>query len=194
MDEPRSARPDWDRLFETASSQAGYFTTRQGAAAGYSSQLLLKHMRARRVVRAHRGIYRLVHFPVSEHEDLVTVWLWSEHAGVLSHQTALSLHDLSDTLPTKTHLTLPDAWRKRRFRAPASVVLHYAHVSTNERSWFGPVPVTNPHRTLVDCANATTPPDVLRHAALQALHRGLVTRAELGDVDAALKPFGGLTA
>ena len=27
------------------------------------------------------------------------VWLWSEQAGVFSHQTALALHDLSDILP-----------------------------------------------------------------------------------------------
>lgn len=40
------SKPDWDRLFETASAQDGYFTTRQAADAGYSSQLLLKHIRA----------------------------------------------------------------------------------------------------------------------------------------------------
>jgi hypothetical protein len=35
-------------------------------------------------------------------------------------------------------------------------------------------------------------PDLLRPAAQQAIRRGLVTRDELGDVDEALKPFGGL--
>jgi predicted transcriptional regulator of viral defense system len=58
--------PNWDRLYETAAAQAGYFTTQQAAQAGYSSQLLLKHVRAGRVTRAQRGIYRLVHFPASE--------------------------------------------------------------------------------------------------------------------------------
>ena len=27
------------------------------------------------------GIYRLVYFPASEHEELVTAWLWSEQVG-----------------------------------------------------------------------------------------------------------------
>lgn len=52
--------------------QAGYFTTKQAADAGYSSQLLLKHLRAGRVARTLRGIYRLAHFPAGEHEELVT--------------------------------------------------------------------------------------------------------------------------
>lgn len=184
--------PSWDRLFEIAGAQAGYFTTQQAAAGGYSSQLLLKHIRGGRVVRAQRGIYRLVHFPASEHEELVTAWLWSGQAGVISHQTALSLQGLSDVLPTQVHLTLPEAWRRRRFRVPAGVVLHHADVAPEERSWFGPVPAASARRTLSDCAKGGLSPELLRQAAKQALQRGLVTRSELGDVETALKPFGGL--
>lgn len=184
--------PSWDRLFEIAAAQAGYFTTQQAAAAGYSSQLLLKHMRGGRVVRAQRGLYRLVHFPASEHEELVTAWLWSEQAGVISHQTALSLHGLSDVLPAQVHLTLPEAWRRRRFRVPAGVVLHHADVASEERSWFGPVPTTSARRTLSDCAKGGLSPELLRQAAQQSLRRGLVTRSKLADVETALEPFGGL--
>jgi predicted transcriptional regulator of viral defense system len=184
--------PDWDRLFETAASQSGYFTTRQAAEAGYSTHLLRKHMHAGRMTRPQRGIYRLVHFPAGDHEELVTAWLWSEQAGVVSHQTALSLHDLSDVLPAHIHLTLPEAWRRRRFRVPAGIVLHHADVDPEERSWFGPTPVTSAGRTLSDCAKNGLSPELLHHAAQQALRRGLVTRSELADVETALAPFGGL--
>jgi predicted transcriptional regulator of viral defense system len=193
MDGP-PGKPNWDRLFETAGAQDGYFTTRQAADAGYSSQLLLKHIRAGRVARTRRGIYRLVHFPAGEHEDLVTIWLWSERAGVISHQTALALHGLSDALPAHVHLTLPSAWRCRRFRVPADVVLHHADVPPEDRTWFGAVPTTNPRRSLNDCAREGLSPELLRQAAQQALRRGLVTKAGLGDVEEALKPFGGLAA
>ena len=189
-----SEKPDWDRLFEVAAGQAGYFTTQQAADAGYSSQLLLKHIRAGRVARTRRGIYRLVHFPAGEHEELVTAWLWSERAGVVSHQTALALHGLSDALPAHVHLTLPAAWRRRRFRVPPDVVLHHADVPPEDRSWFGAVPTTNPRRSLNDCAREELSPELLRQAVQQALRRGLVTKTELGDVEAALKPFGGLPA
>jgi predicted transcriptional regulator of viral defense system len=192
--EGRASKPSWDRLFETASAQEGYFTTRQAVEAGYSSQLLLKHLRAGRVARAQRGIYRLVHYPVGEHEDLVTAWLWSERAGVISHQTALALHGLSDALPARLHLTLPAAWRKRRFRVPAGVVLHHADVSPVDRTWFGAVPATSARRSLNDCAREGMSPDLLRQAARQAVRRGLVARTELGDVEEALTPFGGLAA
>lgn len=189
-----AGRPDWDRLFETAGAQHGYFTTRQAADAGYSSQLLLKHIRAGRVARTRRGIYRLVHFPAGDHEELVTAWLWSEQVGVVSHQTALALHRLSDALPAHVHLTLPTAWSRRRFRVPADVALHHADVPPEDRAWFGAVPTTNPRRTLNDCARGGLSPELLRQAARQALRRGLVTKAELAEVDEALRPFGGLAA
>lgn len=194
MDGVSPDRPDWDRLFETAAAQEGLFTTQQAAEAGYSPQLLVHHLHAGRAVRVRRGIYRLVHFPAGEHEDLVAAWLWSEHAGVVSHQTALALHNLSDVLPAQIHLTLPEAWHRRRFRVPADVVLHYADVAPGDRTWFGAVPTTSPRRSLNDCAKSGLSPELLRQAAQQALHRGLVTAAELGDVETALKPFGGIVA
>jgi predicted transcriptional regulator of viral defense system len=190
----RPSKPDWDHLFETAGAQDGYFTTQQAAAAGYSSQLLLKHIRAGRVARTRLGIYRLVHYPAGEHEELVTAWLWSEQAGIVSHQTALALHGLSDALPAHVHLTLPSTWRRRRFRVPGDVVLHHADVPPVERAWFGAVPTTSPGRSLSDCAREGLSPELLRQAAQQALRRGLVTKAELSEVEEALEPFGGLAA
>src|SRR5262245_47209826 len=122
------AHPDWDRLFEVASSQEGLFTTEQALGAGYSPQLLVHHVRAGRIRRLRRGIYRVVHYPVGEHEELVELWLWTQQQGVLSHQTALALHNLSDVLPSRVHLTVPTAWRGRRLRVPRGVVLHHANV------------------------------------------------------------------
>jgi predicted transcriptional regulator of viral defense system len=100
------SNPSWDRLFELALGQDGHFTTQQAAQSGYSSQLLVKYLKNGRIKRVRRGVYRIVHFPAAEHEDLAAIWLWSEHAGVFSHETALLLHDLGGVLPSKVHLTL----------------------------------------------------------------------------------------
>jgi predicted transcriptional regulator of viral defense system len=186
-------RPNWNALFDVGAAQAGYFTTRQAAEAGYSTQLLLKHQRAGRIVRAQRGIYRLVHFPPEEHEDLVRAWLWSDGKGVVSHESALALHGLSDALPGRIHLTLPASWRGRRLRVPPGILLDHADVPAADRAWVGPIPVTSPRRSLVDCAR-DAPPDLLQQAARQALRRGLVERTEIPEVEAALEPFGGLEA
>jgi len=191
--ETTARSPDWDQLFEIAAAQDGLFTTQQAAEAGYSPQLLAHHLRGGRMMRVRRGVYRLVHFPAGDHEDLAVVWLWSEQEGVFSHQTALALHDLSDVLPARAHLTLPAAWRKRRLRVPDGVILHYGDIAETERSWFGPVPATAPLRTLEDCAAEHVSPELLRGAALDALHRGLVARDELAAVEAAMEPFGGMS-
>lgn len=192
MDATEQQRPDWDRLYETAAAQEGLFTTRQAATAGYSPQLLVHHAQAGKVARLQRGIYRLVHFPATEHHELLLAWLWSEQAGVISHQTALALQGLSDVLPARVHLTLPAAWRRRRFRVPRGIALHHADVPLDERSWIGAVPVTNARRSLNDCANVGMSPDLLRQAAQQALRRGLVVKSALADVENALAPFGGI--
>lgn len=187
-----SRSPSWDDLFATASAQEGLFTTEQAAAAGFSPQLLVHHVRGGKLARVRHGIYRLVHFPLGAHEELVTAWLWSAQAGVISHDSALALHGLSDALPHKLHMTLPAAWRRRRLRTPKDLVLHHADVPEADRGWFGAVPITTPRRTLNDCAASGLSPDLLRQAAEQALRRGLAARAELDAVSAALAPFGGL--
>jgi predicted transcriptional regulator of viral defense system len=142
--------------------------------------------------RIRRGIYRFVQFPAGAHEELVIAWLWSDQLGVVSHQSALHLHELSDALPARIHLTLPEARRGRRI--PDDVQLHHASVPTSGRTWLATVPITTVTRTLEDCARDGLPPDLLRQAAQQALRRGLSTVDQLPEVLAALAPFGGLAA
>jgi len=180
----RAESPSWDDLFEVASGQEGLFTTAQAADAGYSPQLLQKHLHGGRIRRVRRGVYRLVHFPPGEHEDLVAVWLWSESAGVFSHETALALHGLSDALPSRVHLTVPADWSRRRLRVPRGVVLHHADVPKSDRAWVGSLPVTAPFRTLADSAAAGVAPDLIQQARDQAVTRGLVTRADVAAIAA----------
>jgi predicted transcriptional regulator of viral defense system len=172
-----------DRLYETASAQEGLFTTAQAAEAGYSLPLIAHHIGAGKMKRVRRGIYRLVHFPHGEQEDLVALWLWSGRVAVFSHQTALAQHGLSDVLPARTHLTLPTSWSRRRLRVPAGAVLHFSDVEASDRTWVGVVPVTTPRRTLVDCAASHLAPDLLAQAARQAVARGIVSRQDVGQLE-----------
>lgn len=189
---PAAAHPDWNALYSTAAAQAGHFTTAQAAHAGYSGPLLHKHQRAGRIRRVQRGIYRLVHYPPTEHEEFVAHWLWSARIGVFSHQTALALHGLSDLLPMQVHLTLPNSWAGRRLRIPQGLVLHFSDIPSKSSAWAGPVPLTVPARTLEDCAAIGLAPDLLRQAAREALLRGMVARTEVSCVRAAMRAFGGL--
>lgn len=173
--------PDRSALYELAASQEGYFSTRQARSVGYSRPLLDHHVKAGRYTRARRGVYRLVEFPAGEHEDLVIAWLWSDRAGVFSHETALALYDLSDVLPAHLHLTLPAAWSRRRLMVPGDVRTHFADVPAEERGWSGAVPVTTPLRTLRDCEEDHLPPDLLAQAVRDGIARGLFGRASVSD-------------
>ena len=176
--------PSWDRLFEIAVGQDGHVTTKQAAEAGYSSQLLLKYLHNGRLARVRRGVYRLVHFPATEHEDLATVWLWSDRVGVFSHETALFLHNLSDVLPRRINLTLPAAWAKRRLRVPKGVVLHHRDVPKNDRVELGVLPVTNVLRTLMDCVDAHVSPELVDAAVKQARSRNLISKDDVKTIRA----------
>jgi predicted transcriptional regulator of viral defense system len=85
------------------------------------------------------------------------------------------LHNISDALPRKVHLTLPHAWGKRRLRVPKGVVLHYSDVPKSQLIEIGAVPVTSVLRTLCDCVAAHVSPEFIDAAVRQALARGLIT-------------------
>lgn len=182
--------PRWNQLYETAEAQEGHFTTAQAAEAGYYPQLLTKYLKNGRIVRVRRGVYRLVHFPPGDHEDLVVVWLWSDRNGVFSHETALALHQLSDALPSKAHLTLPASWKSRRLQLPTGVVPHFADLDDGDRTWAGAVQTTTPARTVIDCANAGVSPGLVEQAIDEGLHRGRFTEAMVQPAREYLRSFG----
>ena len=173
--------PSWDSLYEIAANQQGCFTREQARDAGFSDQLLYKHVHAGNLERVQRGIYRVTRFPESgrAHEDLVILWLWSGSEGVFSHETALRLHGLSDTLPSKIHLTLPVAWRDRQLTPPPGTRLSFAEVPAADRGFIGAIPVTRPARTINDVATASGDAIVVEASLRQAIQRGLAAPGEL---------------
>lgn len=107
-----SHKETFKRLYEIAEEQGGYFTTKQAAAAGFGQKNHGYHVRTGNWIRERRGIYRLARFPQAERPDLMFWWLWSRNRddmpqGVYSHETALSLYNLSDINPARLHMTVP---------------------------------------------------------------------------------------
>src|SRR5260370_1392033 len=106
MQEAMSNRTAQRRLFEIAEAQSGFFTTKQAIQAGFAENTHPYHVDAGNWIREHRGIYRLVNFPPVERPDLMLWYLWSRGRdeapqGVYSHETALSLYELSDANPSR---------------------------------------------------------------------------------------------
>ncbi len=178
---PKINKSSWDALYELALPQSGYFRSAQAVGAGFSPQLLRKHVLAGRISHELRGVYRLVNYPRGEQDELVSLWLWSEEAGVFSHETALSQYQLSDVLPSRVHLTVPPTWRKRS-AVPPILVLHHAEVSESDRTWVGAVPVTTIGRTLRDAVDAGVDPSLVAQAIAQGTARKILTRADVRGI------------
>ena len=131
-----SYKETFERLYEIAEEQGGYFTPKQAEAAGFSRKNHNYHVQMGNWIRERRGIYRLAKFPPAERPDLMFWWLWSRNhndvpQGVYSHETALSIYDLSDINPAKLHMTVPRSFRRRG--TPSQLpVLHRASVHKDD--------------------------------------------------------------
>ncbi|HEY6345145.1 MAG TPA: type IV toxin-antitoxin system AbiEi family antitoxin domain-containing protein [Bryobacteraceae bacterium] len=172
------------RLFEIAEQQQGFFTTKQAKAAGFAENTHPYHVQAGNWIREHRGIYRLALFPMADRPDLVLWALWSrnrdeELEGVYSHQTALSLYDLSDLNPAKLHMTVPTDFR-RNSEIPGILVLHYADLPEGDVHIAQGFKFTRPLRTILDLIEADTAErNFIRQALRQAIDRGLISRQQI---------------
>lgn len=172
------------RLYGIAEDQQGFFTTKQAKAAGFAENTHPYHVQAGNWIREHRGIYRLASFPRGERPDLMLWALWSRNRGevaqgIYSHQTALSLHDLSDVMPAKLHMTVPRSFR-RNSEIPRVLVLHFATPPQSDIGVAQGVRVTTPMRTILDLLEGgEVPPATLRQALRDGLRRGLIRRSEI---------------
>jgi predicted transcriptional regulator of viral defense system len=98
-------KTDLPSLHRLAYSQDGLFTTRQAQERGVSAQLLAHHARSGRFQRVRHGLYRLSDYPAGEHEEIRAAWLTvGMKRAVVSHESALVLHGLSDVIPNTVHL------------------------------------------------------------------------------------------
>ena len=172
------------RLFEFAEQQQGFFTAKQARAAGFAESTHSYHVKAGNWTREYRGIYRLVLFPMADRPDLVLWALWSrnrngEVEGVYSHQTALSLYELSDLSPAKLHMTVPTDFR-RSTGIPGILVLHYADLPQCDVTTSQGFKFTRPLPTILDLIEAgTVEQRFIRQALRQALDRGIITRQQI---------------
>jgi hypothetical protein len=172
------------RLFELAEQQQGYFTTKQAKAAGFAENTHSYHVQAGNWIREHRGIYRLSRFPVTDRPDLAMWSLWSKNRkedieGVYSHQTAISLHELSDLNPAKLHMTVPVHFR-RNSKIPTVLILHHGDIAETDVQSGPGYRYTRPLKTILDLIETdTVERNFISQAIRQAFQRGLIHRQQI---------------
>lgn len=165
----------YDRLFQVAEAQGGYFTTAQAQALGIARARLSRYVAAGQLERCRHGIYRLTPYPRVPHEDLFIAWLAAGPAAVISHDSALALYDLSDALPAHIHVTVP---RGASHRRPGYRV-HTNRITAAEITHYGALRVTTVPRTIADVAADGLADDLVIQAVQEAVARGLASPAQL---------------
>lgn len=168
-------------LRSTAAQQGGYFTAAEARRAGYGYRLQHFHRTRGNWMTIGRGIYRYPDYPDSLHEDLVRWALWSrgrkgQTQAVVSHDTALALHEMGDVMPGVVHLTVPPGFRKP---AAGNCELHRGRLGPDDVEERPGFLVTTPLCTLLDVAVSALSPEHLAAAVRSALDRGLVRRARI---------------
>lgn len=86
--------------------------------------------------------------------------LWSKDRndnvqGVYSHETALSIYELSDVNPSKLNMTVPTKFRKFA-EIPKILELHYKDLSKSTVQSVNGLKLTRPLQTLVDVFESST--------------------------------------
>lgn len=166
------------RLWRRAAAQRGYFTAAQALEEGYSYQSQYFHVHRGHWLRIDRGVYRFLEFadlPAGEHDHLVRWALWSQGRAVVSHTTALGVHDLGIANPVEIHLTVPRDFRRRN----PSVALHRAELTNDEVEEREGFRVTTPIRAIAESAEDRADQDVIDSAVAELLDRGAATKNQL---------------
>ena len=98
----------FNTLHDHAVEQHGFLTTRDADELGVNPRRL--HVMKDRGVLEHvsRGVFRFPDVPAGPLDQYAAATLWPlEVQGVLSHATALDLHELCDINPSRIDITVP---------------------------------------------------------------------------------------
>ena len=173
-----------DILLDRAFDQYGFVTSDDARSLGIDEKRLVDMERRGTLERVARGLYRFKVIPYSGREHLMEAVLWPRRTrGVLSHDTALELHDLSDINPTKIHITVPRGYRINR-EIPSTYAIHHRDLADSDRTLVEGIPVVTPTRSIADAIDAHLDPKVIDQTIDAARRRGLIRGETLADFEA----------
>lgn len=168
-------KPNYNHLYNIVEEQGGYFTAAQARGVGFSWERLSNNVKGGKFQRVAPGVYRLVHFPASAHEDLVVTWLTAGPNSTISHESALAFYDLSEVLPAEIHVIVPRTSSRRR----PNIRQHTNQLASDDVTRRGGLQVTTVARTIADVASRGLAEEQVRQAVQEALQRGLVSHEAL---------------
>ena len=170
----------WQTLFEVAIDRFGYLTPADAVTAGVDPVQLRILCHRGQLDRIDHGLYRMPMVPATELDQYAEMVLRTRR-GVLSHVTALDLHELCDVNPALIHVTVPEGFRTRR-QLPDVLKLHRATLRPDEQTLHHGIPIVTPYRAIRDGIEARIGQHLIEQAIINVTERGLVTLTERGEL------------
>lgn len=167
-----------ERLLEAAFERHGFITRVDALREGHSPNALRMLIARGALEKVAHGVYRMPVVPSTEYDSLHLAVLWTgvENAA-LSHETALSLYELSDVNPDRVHVTVPRHRRIRRSGAQG-IEVHYQDLEPRQIGWFEQIPTVKPATAIEQCIDTGIPTYLLRQALTDARRTGHITANE----------------
>jgi predicted transcriptional regulator of viral defense system len=171
-------------LHEHAVEQHGFVTTRDADELGVNPRRL-HVMKDRGVLdRVSRGVFRFPDVPAGPLDQYVAATLWPlEARGVLSHATALDLHELCDVNPSRIDVTVPPGFRTIR-TPPAVLTLHREVVPDDEITWHEGIPIVSVYRAIRGSIDQHVGWNLIEQAIDMARSRGRLTARQADELRA----------
>lgn len=166
----------WDSLMDVAVDNGGYVTPALVAPLGVPAVELRKMVARGTLESAGHGVYRVPSLPIDRYDEFIFARLWAAGRGVVSHGSALLVHELCDINPTKVHLTIPTSYRISR-AGGERYVIHHADLGEQDVTRLEAVVLTTIRRTLQDVIDSL-PAYLVRQAVETARQRGAITADE----------------
>lgn len=164
----------FNEVLEIARDQHGFVRTSDLREIGVDPKRLNDYWRRGLADRLGYGIYRLHVIPPGEWDEFMQAAVWPDGRGVLSHETALDLHDLCDVNPGHVDVTVPKTYRTHR-EVPARYRLHRRDLEARDITSVNGVPVVAPARAIADGIEAGLRPTLVQQAIDTAQRQALIT-------------------
>ncbi len=165
-------------LAEAAADRFGLVTLQDAKRVGYEPKTIVKLAERGQLERVSRGVYRVPFLPGGEMQAYMAAALWPQGApGVLTHETALDLWDVSDVNPAKIHVTVPRGHRAQR-AIPKAYIIHREDLDPGEVTAIEGVPVIRLAGAIRQCAQTHIGRDLLEQATRNGRSRGLLGAQE----------------
>lgn len=176
----------FNELAELAADRFGLVTLDDTRAVGYLDNSVAQMARRGRLERISQGVYRIPFMPGGQLGPYMAAALWPVGVrGVLSHETALDLWEVSDISPAKVHITVPRGHRPRR-PVPTSYVIHHESLADSEIATIQGVPVVTLERAIRECADDHVGLDLIEQAVRTGRARGVLTSEQAAALVAEL--------